>query len=121
MAYNFTFVKCSYPFFCICSLLYLWLIISFISYREKRPRDEENEDFEAMAFEGFEAIREEEETVIAPVVPLKIIPPTASGTTPSAPPRPQPQVKKTKMIIPTRETRSKSVKPASNTRSKSKI
>jgi hypothetical protein len=84
-----------------------------------------------MAFDGFEAIREEEEMVIVPVVPLKIIEPTddsqlvvkcsASGSTPSAPPRPRPQLKKNKRSISTRETRSKSVKPAANTRSKSKI
>jgi hypothetical protein len=77
--------------------------------------------------------------VIVPVVPLKIIEPiddcqlvvkcSTSGSTPSAPPRPQPQVKKNKRSISTRETksistretRSKSVKPAANTRSKSKI
>ncbi|XP_073365744.1 uncharacterized protein [Aegilops tauschii subsp. strangulata] len=107
--------------------------------REKRPRDEEAEDFETMAFDGFEAIREEEEGVIFPIVPLKITEPiddrqmvvkcSASGTTPSAPPRGKPQVKpkikRNKSLkeksISTRETRSKTVKPATNTRSKSKI
>ncbi|KAM0833166.1 hypothetical protein ACQ4PT_064435 [Festuca glaucescens] len=110
--------------------------------REKRPRDEETKEtevqpssdgleFKANAFDGFEAIREEEEGVIVPVVLLKIVEPTddrqlvvkcsASGSTPSAPPRPQPHVKKNKKSISTWETRSKSVKPAANTRSKSKI
>jgi len=91
-----------------------------------------------MAFDGFEAIREEEEGVIVPIVPLKIVEPTdddhqlvvkcsASGSTPSATPRPKPQVnsKRIKSLnqksISTRETRSKSVKPTANTRSKSKI
>ncbi|KAM3371530.1 hypothetical protein ACQJBY_018765 [Aegilops geniculata] len=107
--------------------------------REKRPRDEEAEDFETMAFDGFESIREEEEGVIFPIVPLKITEPiddrqmivkcSASATTPSAPPRGKPQVKpkikRNKSLkeksISTRETRSKTVKPAANTRSKSKI
>ena len=133
------FVECSYPFVCICSLFCLWLIILFTSSREKRPRDEEAEDFETMAFDGFESIREEEEGVIIPIVPLKITEPiddrqmvvkcSASGTTPSAPPRGKPQVKpkikRNKSLkeksISTRETRSKTVKPAANTRSKSKI
>ena len=90
-----------------------------------------------MAFDGFESIREEEEGVIFPIVPLKITEPIddrqmvvkclASGTTPSAPPRRKPQVKikRNKSLkeksISTRETRSKTVKPAANTRSKSKI
>ena len=85
-----------------------------------------------MAYDGFDAIREEEERVIVPIVPLPIIESTddrqmvvefsASGTTPSAPPRPKPQVKiKRNKSISTRETRSKTVKPAANTRSKSKI
>ena len=42
---------------CISFLLNRWLIILFLwisSVREKRPRDEE--EFETMAFEGFEAI-----------------------------------------------------------------
>ena len=133
------FVECSYPFVCICSLFCLWLIILFTSSREKRPRDEEAEDFETMAFDGFESIREEEEGVIFPIVPLKITEPiddcqmvvmcSASATTPSAPPRGKPQVKpkikRNKSLkekrISTRETRSKTVKPAANTRSKSKI
>ena len=133
------FVECSYPFVCICSLFCLWLIILFTSSREKRPRDEEAEDFETMAFDGFEAIREEEEGVIFPIVLLKITEPlddrqmvvkcSASATTPSAPPRGKPQVKpkikRNKSLkeksISTRETRSKTVKPAANTRSKSKI
>jgi hypothetical protein len=77
--------------------------------------------------------------VIVPVVSLKMIEPTddrqlvvkcsTSGSTPSAPPRPQHQVKENKRSISnretrsisTRETRSKSVKPAANTGSKSKI
>ena len=92
-----------------------------------------------MAFDGFESIREEEEGIIFPIVPLKIIEPiddrqmvvkcSASGTTPSTPPRGKPQVKpkikRNKSLkeksISTRETRSKTVKPAANTRSKSKI
>jgi len=74
--YVFAFVECSYPFVCICSLFYVWLVILFTSSREKRPRDEETEEFEAMAFDGFEAIREEEEGVIIPFDPLKIIEPT---------------------------------------------
>ncbi|XP_073356548.1 uncharacterized protein [Aegilops tauschii subsp. strangulata] len=133
------FVECSYPFVCICCLFCLWLIILFTSSREKRPRDEEVEDFETMAFDGFEAIREEEEGVNFPIVPLKIIDPiydrqmvvkcSASGTTPSAPPQGKPQVKpkikRNKSLkeksISTRETRSKTMKPAANTRSKSKI
>ena len=131
------FVECSYPFVCICSLFCLWLIILFTSSREKSPRDEEAEDFETMAFDGFEAIREEEEGVIFPIVPLKISGPIddrqmvvkclASGTTPSAPPRQKPQVKikRNKSLkeksISTRETMSKTVKPATNTRSESKI
>jgi hypothetical protein len=99
----------------------------------------EAEDFETMAFDGFEAIREEEEGVIVPIVPLKITEPiddrqmvvkcSASGTTPSAPPRGKhqvkPKIKRNKSLkeksISTRETRSKTVKPAANTRSKSKI
>ena len=86
-----------------------------------------------MASDGFDAIREEE--IIVPIVPLEIIEPTGdlqlvSASTPSAHPPPQPQVKtkrsKTNVIlkqqnIPARETRSKSVKPSANTRSKSKI
>ena len=87
-----------------------------------------------MAFAGFESIGDEE--VIIPVVPLNIIEPTddrqlvvecsASGSTPSAPPRPQPQgkIKRNRIIpksIPTRETRSKTVKPAAHTRSRWKI
>ena len=63
----------------------------------------EAEDFETMAFVGFEAIREEVEVVIVSIVPLKITEPiddrqmvvkcSASGTTPSTPPRGKPQVK----------------------------
>ena len=114
----------------------------FISSREKRPRHEETEvepssdglEFEAMAYDGFEAIREEEEGAIVPIVPLKIVEAiddrnfsvkcSASGSTPSATQRPKPQVKSKRIkskSISTRETRSKSVKPAANTRSKSKI
>ncbi|KAE8818050.1 hypothetical protein D1007_04151 [Hordeum vulgare] len=99
----------------------------------------EAEDFETMAFDGFEAIREEEEGVIVPIVPLKITEPiddrqmvvkcSASGTTPSTPPRGKhqvkPKIKRNKSLkeksISTRETRSKTVKRAANTRSKSKI
>ena len=101
--YVFAFVECSYPFVCICSLFCQWLIILFTSSREKRPRDEEAEDFETMTLDGFEAIREEEEGVIFSTVPLKIIEPiddrqmvvkcSASATTPSTPPRGKPQVK----------------------------
>jgi hypothetical protein len=100
--YVFAFVECCYSFVCICSHFYLWLIILFDSSREKGTTDEETEvqpssegEFEAMAFDGFQAIREEEEGVIVPVVPLKIIEPTddlhldtGSRSTPSAPPRP---------------------------------
>ena len=73
---------CAFPFLCICSLFYLCLIILFLSSRinrgggKKRPREEEFESdglkFESMALDGFEAIREEEDRVIVPVVPLKI-------------------------------------------------
>ena len=92
---------------------FLCLIILFLSSRgKKRPREEETQEnevqpssdaleFESMAFDGFEALREEEERVIVPVVPLRIIEPTddrqlvvecsASGSTPSVPPRPQPK------------------------------
>jgi hypothetical protein len=70
--YEFAFIECRYPFVCICSLFYLWLIILFIISREKIPRDEETKEtevepsydaleFVANAFDGFEAIREEEE------------------------------------------------------------
>ena len=129
--YVFAFVECSYPFVCICSLFYLWLIILFTSSREKRPRDEETEEFEAMAFDGFEAIREEEEGVIVPVVPLKIIEPTdekdqkKTRSIKVVKPKPQVKIKRIKSLneksISTRETRSKAVKPAANTRSKAKI
>jgi hypothetical protein len=64
--YVFAFIECSYPFICICSFFYLWLIILFITSREKRSIDEETEvepssdglEFVANAFYGFEAIRE---------------------------------------------------------------
>jgi hypothetical protein len=79
-----------------------------------------------MAFAGFESIGDEE--VIIPVVPLNIIEPTDDRQlviTPSAPRQPSPQVqskrKKRKVDIPPRETRSKAVKPSSNTRSKTKM
>lgn len=79
-----------------------------------------------MAFEGFESIRDDE--VIIPVVPLKTIQPTDDRQlviTPSAPLQPPPEVKskrnKKKVHIPPRETRSKAVKPSSNTRSKTKM
>ena len=89
-----------------------------------------------MAFDGVDALREEEERVIVPDVPLRIIEPTddrqlvvecsGSGSTPSAPPWPQPQgkIKRHKIIpksVPARETRSKAVKSAAHTRSRSKI
>jgi hypothetical protein len=128
--YVFAFVECSYPFVCICSLFYVWLVILFTSSREKRPRDEETEEFEAMAFDGFEAIREEEEGVIVPVDPLKIIEPTdekdqKETRSKVVKPKPQVKIKRIKSLneksISTRETRSKAVKPAANTRSKSKI
>jgi hypothetical protein len=80
-----------------------------------------------MAYDGFEAIREEQDMV--PVIPLKIMEPIddrqlvikCSGN--------QEQLsqvkikrKKTKpQNIPARETRSKTVKPSANTRSKSNI
>ena len=85
-----------------------------------------------MAHDGFEGIRDEEV-----IVPLKVIEPIGerqvvnwSSSALLAPPPPQPQLKrkrnKTKLIltqqnIPARETRSKTVKPSANTRSKSKI
>ena len=83
-----------------------------------------------MAFDGFEAIREEEEGVIVPIDPLNIIEPkdekyqkeTRSKVVKS---KPQVKIKRIKSLneksISTRETRSKAVKPASNTRSKSNI
>ena len=82
-----------------------------------------------MALDGFGAIRDEE--VIVPVVPREestidcqlVMKCSVSGNTPSAPPPPLPQVKikrnKTKHIL-VRETRSKTLKPSANTRSKSK-
>jgi hypothetical protein len=70
----FAFVECCYSFVCICSHFYLWLIILFDSSTEVQLSSEG--EFEAMAFDGFQAIREEEEGVIVPVVPLKIIEPT---------------------------------------------
>ena len=82
-----------------------------------------------MAYEGFEALRDEEEAL----VPLRIVEPaddrqmditcSVSGSTPSASQTPPPQVKikrNKKLIqhIPLRETRSKTVKPSG---SKSRI
>ena len=86
-----------------------------------------------MAYDGFEAIREEE--IIFPMDPLNIIKPGAmasddlqlvSTSTPPPPPQPQVNTKRSKKNVkqqntPARETRSKSVKPSANTRSKSKI
>ena len=128
------FVECGYPFACICSLFFLWLIILFTSSREKRPRDEEAEDFETMALDGFEAIREEE--VILSEVPLKISEPTddcqlvitcSISQSSTKPPPPEVKIRrnKTKLSkaqnIIARETRSKTVNPSRNTRSKAKI
>ncbi|KAE8818385.1 hypothetical protein D1007_03829 [Hordeum vulgare] len=112
-----------------------------LSIREKRPREEESSvepspdaEFESMAYEGFEAIREEE--VILFEVPLKISEPTydrqlfiTSSISQSSTKPPPPEVKirsnKTKLSkaqnIPARETRSKTVNPSRNTRSKAKI
>ena len=106
------------------NLIFVWPSSRTTRGNRKRPRDEE--EFEAMAFAGFESIGDEE--VIIPVVPLKIIEPTDDRQlviTPSAPRQPSPQVqskrKKRKVDIPPRETRSKAVKPSSNTRSKTKM
>ena len=61
---------CAFPFLCICSLFYLCLIIFFLSSRgKKRPREKETQEnevqpssdaleFESMAFDGLEALRE---------------------------------------------------------------
>ncbi|KAE8812664.1 hypothetical protein D1007_10367 [Hordeum vulgare] len=112
-----------------------------LSIREKRPREEETSvepscdaEFETMAYEGFEAIRGEE--VILSEVPLKIsesiddrqLVITCSISQSSKKP-PPPKVKirsnKTKLSkaqnITARETRSKTVNPSRNTRSKAKI
>lgn len=109
---------------CISFLLNRWLIILFLwisSVREKRPRDEE--EFETMAFEGFEAIGFEDfqslSTSTAATDDRQLV------ITPSARPQPLPEVKsktkKKKVDIPPRVTRSKAVKPSSNTRSKRKM
>ena len=83
-----------------------------------------------MAFDGFEAIREEEEGVIVPVDPVKIIVPTDEKDqkeTRSKVVKPKPQVKNKRIkslnekSISTKETMSMVVKPAMNKRSKSKI
>ena len=117
------------------SLHMAYNLISSLGSRAKKSLERKKhrlkaEEFEAMASDGFDV---KEEGVIVPIVPLKIIEPTddralMSASTPSAPPPPQPQVKtkRNKMIlnpksIPARETRSKTVKPSANTRSKSKI
>ena len=91
----------------------------------KRPRDEE--EFETMAFEGFEAIG-----FGAGFEDFQSISTSTAATddrqlviTPSARPQPLPEVKsKTKkknMDISPRVNRSKAVKPSSNTRSKRKM
>jgi len=76
-----------------------------------------------MAYEGFEALRDEEEAL----VPFRIVEPADDQQmvitcSVSAPP---PRVKRNKKLIqhpiPFRETRSKTVKPSGHTRSKSKI
>ena len=87
-----------------------------------------------MAYEGFEAIREEE--VILSEVPLKISEPTddrqlviTCSINQSSTKLPPPEVKirsnNTKLSkaqnIPASETRSKTVNPSRNTRSKAKI
>ncbi|KAE8790217.1 Mutator-like transposase [Hordeum vulgare] len=112
-----------------------------LSIREKRPREEEtlvepssDAEFETMAYEGFEAIREEE--VILSEVPLKISEPTddrqlvitcsiRQSSTKPPPPEVKVRSNKTKRSkaqnIPARETRSKTVNPSRNTRSKAKI
>ena len=91
-------------------------------------------EFETMAYEGFEAIREEE--VILSKVPLKISEPTddrqlvitcsiSQSSTKPPPPEVKIRSNKTKLPkaqnIPARETRSKTVNPSRNTRSKAKI
>ena len=91
-------------------------------------------EFETMANEGFKAIREEE--VILFEVPLKISEPTddrqlviTCSISESSMKQPPPEVKiRSKKIklskaqnIPARETRSKTVNPSRNTRSKAKI
>jgi len=76
-----------------------------------------------VAYEGFEALRDEEDSE-APV-PFRIVEPVDDRQIVITPPPPPPQVKtkrnKKLKHIPLRETRSKAVKPSSNTRSKSKI
>ena len=87
-----------------------------------------------MAYEGFEAIREEE--VILSGVPLRISEPTddrqlvincSVSQSSKNPPPPEVKIKsnKTKLSkaqnIPARETRSKTVNPSWNTRSKANI
>ena len=80
-----------------------------------------------MAYDGFEAIREEE--IICPIIEPRDM---ASDdlqlvtSTPRPPPKPQVNTKRSKknmkqQNLPARETRSKSVKPSANTRSRSKI
>jgi hypothetical protein len=52
--YVFAFVQCSYSFFYICSLFYLWLIILFVSSEETEVQpSSEGLEFEAMDFDGF--------------------------------------------------------------------
>ena len=87
-----------------------------------------------MAYEGFEAIREEE--VILSEVPLRISEPIddhqlviicslSESSTKPPPPEVKIRSNKTKLSkaqnIPARETRSKIVNPSRNTRSKAKI
>ncbi|XP_044974024.1 bifunctional riboflavin kinase/FMN phosphatase-like [Hordeum vulgare subsp. vulgare] len=55
--------------------------------REKRPRDEETEEFEAMAFDGFEAIRYEEEGKPQPVLLPPLPPEYAIQLSPPVPAR----------------------------------
>ena len=87
-----------------------------------------------MAYKGFEAIREEE--VIFSEVPLQITEPTddrqlvitcliSQSSTKPPPAEVKIRINKTKLSkaqnIPARETRSKTVNPSRNTRSKAKI
>ncbi|KAE8769954.1 hypothetical protein D1007_58366 [Hordeum vulgare] len=112
-----------------------------LSISEKTPTEEETSvepsshaEFETMAYEGFEAIREEE--VILSEVPLKISEPTddrqlvitcsiSQSSTKLPPLEVNIRSNKTKLSkaqnIPARETRSKMVNPSRNTRSKANI
>jgi hypothetical protein len=109
-----------------------------MTQRKKKRTRSDDDEFEKLAFDGFEAIMAEE--VDVPVIPpLNTIEPTAdrqlvmtcsaTGSSPSgSPPPPQPEVPKNKRNklnlnsqISARITRSKVVNPARNTRSKKRI